>query len=262
MKHHLNTLFVTIQDSYLAKEGEAILVRHEQQTKLRVPIHTLGGIVCFGRIGFSPALLGMCGQRGVAVSFLTEQGGFLARADGFTSGNVLLRRQQYRTADDLPKSAAIARSMLAAKFSNARQVLLRSVRDYPDSPGVPELQKASAWLAQSIEALPATTSLDALRGVEGDAARIYFDAFDHLIRSQKDVFAFRSRSRRPPLDPINAVLSFLYSMLAHDARKRCEAAGLDPAVGFLHRDRPGRPGLRWTSSKSFAPFSPTDSHSP
>jgi CRISPR-associated protein Cas1 len=243
MKQHLNTLFVTIQDSYLAKEGEAILVRHERQTKLRVPVHTLGGIVCFGRIGFSPALLGLCGQRGVAVTFLTEQGGFLARADGFTSGNVLLRRQQYRVADDHARSAAIARAMIAAKFANARQVLLRSTRDYPDASAVPELQAAAAALAQSIDALPLATSLDALRGMEGDAARTYFNVFDHLIRSQKETFAFRSRYRRPPLDPINAILSFLYSMLAHDARSACESAGLDPAVGFLHRDRPGRPGL-------------------
>lgn len=254
MKQHLNTLFVTTQDSYLAKEGEAVLVRHERQTKLRVPIHNLGGIVCFGRIGFSPALLGLCGQRGVAVSFLTEQGGFLARADGFTSGNVILRRQQYRIADDPAKGAAVTRNLLAAKFANARNVLLRNVRDYPHNPGAASLQTAASYLQQSIDALGASATIDTLRGLEGDAARIYFDVFDHLITTQKDTFTFRSRSRRPPLDPVNAILSFLYSMLAHDARSACESAGLDPAVGFLHRDRPGRPGLALDLIEEFRPF--------
>ena len=218
MKQHLNTLFVTTQDSYLAKEGEAVLVRHERQTKLRVPIHNLGGIVCFGRIGFSPALLGLCGQRGVAVSFLSEQGGFLARADGFTSGNVILRRQQYRIADDPAKGAAVTRNLLAAKFANARNVLLRNVRDYPHNPGAASLQTAASYLQQSIDALGASATIDTLRGLEGDAARIYFDVFDHLITTQKDTFTFRSRSRRPPLDPVNTILSFLSSMMTQDAR--------------------------------------------
>jgi CRISPR-associated protein Cas1 len=254
VKQHLNTLFITTQGSYLAKEGESVLVRVEKETKLRLPVHTLGGIVCFGRVGFSPALLGLCGQRGVAVSFLSERGGFLARASGFTPGNVLLRRQQYRVADDPAKSAALAKSIVAAKIANCRGVLLRHLRDYSTSPGASALSTATALLSQSIDALPRAATLDGLRGIEGDAARTYFDVFSHLIRANADVFAFNSRSRRPPLDPVNALLSFVYSMLAHDARCACECAGLDPAVGFLHRDRPGRPGLALDLMEEFRPF--------
>jgi CRISPR-associated protein Cas1 len=254
MRHHLNTLFVTTQGSYLAKEGEAVLVRVEKQTRLRVPVHTLGGIVLFGRIGVSPSLLGLCGERGVSVSFLTEQGGFLARASGFTPGNVLLRRQQYRTADEEARAAAIARVIVAAKIANARAVLQRNLRDYPDAAGATGVAAAAGNLAQSLDAALQATALDPLRGIEGDAARTYFDVFDHLITAQKEAFAFKGRSRRPPMDNVNALLSFLYAMLAHDARCACEAAGLDPEVGFLHRDRPGRPGLALDLMEEFRPY--------
>jgi len=273
MKHHLNTLFITTQGSYLAKEGEAVLVRVEKETKLRVPIHTLGGIVCFGRIGISPALMGLCGERGVAISMLKENGRFLARISGFTSGNVLLRREQYRRADDLTASAAIARAIICGKIANARSVLLRSLRDNPAGAGAAAVSSAAASLANSLVELqrqPADGSmphsLDALRGLEGDAAGTYFAVFDHLIVHQggsspegppldrDDGFAFRSRNRRPPLDRVNALLSFLYAMVAHDVRSAAEAAGLDPAVGFLHRDRPGRPGLALDLMEEFRPF--------
>jgi CRISPR-associated protein Cas1 len=259
MKHHLNTLFLTTDDLYLAKEGEAVLVRQEKQTKLRVPIHTLGSIVCMARVGVSPSLMGLCGERGVAISFLTPSGRFLARVTGFTPGNVLLRREQYRRADDPGASAAIARAMVAAKVANARSVLLRCVRDYPDAPGVAALQSAAgrmaAVLGDLMPADPASLPLDRVRGLEGEAGQVYFSVFDHLITAQKDAgFTFTSRSRRPPLDPVNALLSFLYAMLAHDARAACEAAGLDPAVGFLHRDRPGRPGLALDLMEEFRPY--------
>jgi CRISPR-associated protein Cas1 len=243
MKHHLNTLFITTEGSYLAKEGEAVLVRVEKQTKLRVPIHTLGGIVCFGRVGVSPSLMGMCGQRGVAISLLTTNGLFLARINGFTSGNVLLRREQYRRADDPGASAAIARAVVIAKVANGRSVLLRNARDYPDSTGTAQVDEAAARLADTLRVVQKLDDLDSVRGMEGDAANAYFGVFDHLITNQKEGFAFTGRSRRPPLDNVNALLSFLYAMLGHDARSACEAAGLDPQVGFLHRDRPGRAGL-------------------
>jgi CRISPR-associated protein Cas1 len=243
MKRHLNTLYVTTQGAYLAKDGEAVAVRKEKEVLLRIPIHTLGGIVCFGQVGFSPYLLGLCGESGVAVSFLTENGRFLARMQGPTSGNVLLRREQYRIADEAEVCARIVRALVTAKVANCRTVLLRSVRDHPEAAGAELLRNAAALLARSLAALREDSSVDELRGTEGNAARIYFESFDPLIVQQKETFSFRERSRRPPLDNVNALLSFLYTLLRHDVQAALESVGLDPAVGFLHRDRPGRPGL-------------------
>ncbi|MDB4950128.1 MAG: CRISPR-associated protein Cas1 [Gemmatimonadetes bacterium] len=254
MKHHLNTLFVTTQGSYLSKEGEAVRVMVGKETKLRVPIHTLGGIVCFGQVTCSPFLLGLCGERGVAVSLLSENGRFLARVHGFTQGNVLLRRAQYRRADDPEGATAVARAMVSAKLANSRTVLLRALRDHPGKGDPAAVQTAAAVLDRSIGDAQRSPGLDHLRGVEGDAARVYFGVFDHLLTAQKEDFAFHDRSRRPPLDNLNALLSFLYVMLAHDARSACEAAGLDPAVGFLHRDRAGRPGLALDLMEEFRAF--------
>jgi CRISP-associated protein Cas1 len=243
MKRHQNTLYVTTQGAYLAKEGEAVAVRVAEETKLRVPLHNLGGIVCFGQVGASPFLLGHCGERGVAVAFLTENGRFLARVQGRTSGNVLLRREQYRRAESPEASAALARAILAAKIANSRTVLLRALRDRPQAPGTETLRTAAASLVQSLEGLRDNLPVDTLRGLEGAAARAYFAVFDELIAQQKQDFFFRERSRRPPLDNINALLSFLYTLLRHDVEAALETVGLDPAVGFLHRDRPGRPSL-------------------
>jgi CRISPR-associated protein Cas1 len=243
VKRHQNTLYVTTAGAYLAKDGEAVAVRVEQETRMRVPIHTLGGIVCFGQIGFSPYLLGLCGERGVAVSFLTENGRFLARLQGPVSGNVLLRREQYRRADDPGGSAAIVRPILAAKLANSRSVLLRALRDRPEHPDAASLRAAASRLAQHLQALTPDLTVDGLRGLEGSAARAYFEVFDSLVVQQKDAFFLRERSRRPPLDNMNALLSFIYTLLRHDFTAALETVGLDPAVGFLHRDRPGRPGL-------------------
>ena len=247
MKHLLNTLFVTTQGAYLAREGETVLVRVEQETRLRVPVHTLGGIVCFGNVGASPFLLGLCGERGVAVAFLTERGRCLARVEGPVRGNVLLRREQYRRADDPERCAGLVRALVAAKVANARTVLQRAVRDHPDTPGAPVLEAAAEGLAANLRRLEGprgeAMKVDTLRGVEGEAAATYFAAFDHLIVSQKEDFRFVTRTRRPPLDPVNALLSFLYTLLTHDVTAALESVGLDPAVGYLHRDRPGRPSL-------------------
>lgn len=243
MKRHLNTLYVTTQGTYLAKEGEAVVVRLDSLVVMRVPIHTLDGIVCFGQIGFSPFLLGLCGERGVTVSFLSEKGRFLARIQGPVSGNVLLRREQYRRADNPIASAALARSVIAAKVANSRTVILRALRDRPESTGAERLKAAAAQLAQLLTALREGIPLDNLRGLEGTAARVYFEVFDDLITQQKDGFFFRERSRRPPLDNVNALLSFVYTLLRHDLEAALESVGLDPAVGFLHRDRPGRASL-------------------
>jgi len=254
MKKHLNTLFVTTQGAYLAKEGETVLVRIEKENRLRVPIHTLGGIVCFGNITCSPFLMGFCAERDVAVSFLTENGRFLARVQGPVSGNVLLRREQYRQADDPNASADIARSVLIGKLANSRTVLQRALRDHADKVDADEIRMASKKIGNSLKRLESNESLNVLRGIEGEAAHTYFSVFDHLIISQKENFVFRERNRRPPLDHVNCLLSFLYTLLLHDVRSALESVGLDSAVGFLHRDRPGRPGLALDVMEEFRPF--------
>ncbi len=255
MKRHLNTLFVTTQESYVGHEGDSIYVRADEELKVRVPIHTLGGIVCFGRVGISPSLMGKCGERGVSVSFLTEHGRYLASVHGFTPGNVLLRREQYRRADQADAGALIiAAAIVAAKLANSRAVVLRAARDHPETLGRPALERAAAELARGARAALAARTLDELRGVEGDGANAYFTVFNHLLTAQSDEFRFTVRSRRPPLDRINALLSFVYALLAHDARAACEATGLDAAVGFLHRDRPGRPGLALDLMEEFRAF--------
>jgi CRISPR-associated protein Cas1 len=243
MKQLLNTLYVTTQGAYLAKDGETVLVRVEEESRLRVPIHTLGSIVCFGRVSCSPALMGMCAEKGVALSFLTENGRFLARVEGPVSGNVLLRREQYRRAENDEQTAAIARSVVIAKVANCRTVLLRAAREKPDGAGCADLEAAALRLLRLGETLQQPLALDTVRGHEGDAARVYFEVFDHLIVEAKDAFFFRGRSRRPPLDNMNALLSFLYTLVTHDVAAALEGVGLDPAVGYLHVDRPGRPSL-------------------
>ena len=243
MRHLLNTLYVTTQGAYLARDGETVAVRMEHETRLRVPIHTLGAIVCFGQVSCSPPLMQLCAERGVKIAFLSEYGKFWSRVEGPVSGNVLLRRQQYRWADDPDQSAVVARSMILAKTANQRTVLLRSLRDHQSLPGHQELAGAAAYLERQLAMLKTNISLDTLRGLEGDTARCYFSVFDHLIVADKTHFFFHGRSRRPPLDAVNALISFLYTLLVHDVRSALETIGLDPAVGFLHRDRPGRPSL-------------------
>ncbi|HUS39137.1 MAG: type I-C CRISPR-associated endonuclease Cas1c [Pirellulales bacterium] len=243
MKQHLNTLFVTTQGAYLKKDGEAVAVRIDKKTALRVPLNNLGSIVCFGRISCSTPLLGACAERGVAVSLMTEYGRFLAAVNGFTPGNVLLRREQYRRADDLDASANIARACVIGKLANYRTVLRRAAREHRQPQVVEALTRAAGRIDQGLQELARETSLDRVRGMEGENSATYFGVFDHLIGDPAGQFRFSGRNRRPPLDPVNALLSFLYSMLANDARAACEAAGLDAAVGFLHRDRPGRPSL-------------------
>lgn len=254
MKKFLNTLYVTTQGAYLSKEGESVLVRVEKETKLRVPIHTLGGIVCFGNVLCSPFLMHHCSTNNVLMSFLSEHGRFLARVTGPVNGNVRLRRQQYRLADDLEASAALARSYLIGKAANARTVLLRAVRDHEERHEMSEVAAAAARIAMMLQRLKTEPDLDAVRGREGDIGRTYFGVFNHLIVSQKDQFIFQERNRRPPLDRVNAMLSFVYTLLAHDCIGALEAVGLDPQVGFLHRDRPGRPSLALDLMEEFRPF--------
>jgi CRISPR-associated protein Cas1 len=198
--------------------------------------------------------MGFCAENRVGLSFLTENGRFLARVQGPVSGNVLLRREQYRRADQPESSAVLARSFIAGKIANTRIVLQRVLRDHGEKVAQPEMEQAVSLLSGSIRRLEKTESLDALRGIEGDTARCYFSVFDQLITSQKEAFRFEGRNRRPPLDNVNCLLSFLYTLLLHDVRSALEGVGLDPAVGFLHRDRPGRPGLALDLMEEFRPI--------
>jgi CRISPR-associated protein Cas1 len=254
MKKHLNTLFVTTQGAYLFKEGETVVVKVEGEVRLRLPVHTIGGIVCFGNVLCSPFLLGFCADNDVAVSFLTERGRFLARIQGPVSGNVLLRREQYRRADDQSATVEVTKSVLTGKLANCRTVLQRALRDHGEKLNSEALKEVSSRLSYYLENLNNEIKLDALRGIEGDSAHMYFSVFNELITAQKEDFVFAERNRRPPLDNVNSLLSFVYTLLAHDVRSALESVGLDPAVGFLHRDRPGRPGLALDLMEEFRPF--------
>jgi len=239
----LNVLYVTTPDAYLARDNDNVAVRVGDEVRVRVPIHNLEGIVAFGHCGASPALMALCAEAGVALTFLSENGRFMARVSGGVSGNVLLRRRQYRWADSEEESRRIAASFIIGKIANSRTVLLRAVRDHEAVIRSEAVRDTTAELAERLRWVETSQSLEDLRGVEGAAARAYFGVFDHLILTSKDDFYLRDRNRRPPRDNMNAVLSFLYALLTHDVQAALETVGLDPQVGFLHRDRPGRPSL-------------------
>jgi len=254
MKKYLNTLFITTQGAYLSKEGETVIVSVNRETKLQLPIQTIQGIVCFGQVSISPYLMGFCAENKVAVSFLTEYGHFLASIQGKISGNVLLRREQYRCADDMTYSAQITKFILMGKISNCRTVLRRALRDHAEKVNKNKLVEASKQLDWYLRQIQNTDTLDELRGIEGAAANTYFDVFNNLIVVQKNDFKFDRRNRRPPLDKVNCLLSFSYTLLMHDVRSALESVGLDSCVGFLHRDRPGRPSLALDIMEEFRPF--------
>ena len=243
MKHLLNTLFVTSEDAYLSLDGENVVVNREKQVIARYPLHNLLNIVSFSYAGASPALMGACAEREVALAFCTPRGKFLARATGEGNGNVLLRRTQYRVADDLTLSCRIARVMIFGKLYNARWSIERTCRDHGLWIDAQVLKGASAKLKELLPAILEESNLNSLRGLEGVGASTYFGVLDDMILNNKETFFFRARSRRPPLDAMNAMLSFAYSLLAHDCASALESVGLDAYVGFLHRDRPGRTSL-------------------
>jgi len=243
MNTHANTLFVQTQGAALSKSGETVRVKIDGQCKLTVPLHHLEGIVCFGRVLVSPGLLEECARRGLALAYFTEHGRFVARVVGPISGNVLLRREQYRRADDPAACLRVARSIVAAKIQNGRTTQLRAARETSDPARAEQLNRAALRLANTLDDVAKAATVDATRGYEGDAARVYFEHFNLLIRQQAESFSMTTRSRRPPLDPLNALLSFVYAVLTHDMVSALEGVGLDPAVGFLHVDRPGRPSL-------------------
>jgi len=254
MKHLLNTLYVTTPGAYLCREGETVVVRVEQETKLQVPIVALEGIVCIGGAGYTPPLMELCAERGVQVSFLTEQGRFMARVSGPVSGNILLRKEQYRRAEEPGKAAKLAAAFVIGKVANCRTVLLRAGRDSKDEASVEAFSKCADYLRNLIDRLRKEADIETVRGKEGEAGHAYFSVFDRLIVAQKEGFCFRERTRRPPLDNVNTLLSFVYTLLAHDCVGACEAVGLDPQAGFLHADRPGRPSLALDIMEEFRPF--------
>mgnify|MGYP000957577378 FL=1 len=246
-----NTLYVTTPDAYLSLDGENVVIQKGGTELRRVPLHNLDGIAAFGYTGASPALMGACAGHGIALTFLSMHGRFLARVCGAERGNVLLRKEQYRVSDNEEKSTAIAKSIITGKLFNSRWVIERAARDYSMRLDTDKLKRASRSIAESLERLQDASSPDEIRGIEGKAAICYFSVFDDLILQQKEQFFFRSRSRRPPLDNVNALISFVYTLLAHDTASALETVGLDPYVGFMHSERPGRISLALDMMEEF-----------
>jgi len=252
MKKLLNILYITQENSSLFKQGETVVVKVNNVEKHQFPIHILEGIVCFGYVFCSPLLMYFCAEKKVPISFLSPHGHFWARVQGPVSGNVLLRRGQYHAADDSVRSERIARSILLGKIANSRTVLMRGIRDGTVLESSREhLRNVATRLSKSGSEIEMATGMNSLRGIEGEAAKSYFSVFDHLILMQKERFFFKERSRRPPLDNMNALLSFIYTLLTHDVISALEGVGLDPAVGFLHTTRPGRPSLALDCMEEF-----------
>lgn len=242
MTTKLNTLFVTTDGAWVGKEHETVVVRIERETRLQVPMLHLAGVICMGRVSVSPELMFELTERGTAVSHLDSNGRFLARVEGIPGGSVLLRRAQFRAADDAGRTLEIARSCVAGKIANTRSHLLRAAREARGERS-DSLGRAGEELLRRLSELERANRLETVRGVEGMAARQYWGVFNLLVKQQCEDFSFGGRTRRPPMDRINALLSFGYALLLHDCVAACASAGLDPAVGFLHEDRPGRLSL-------------------
>lgn len=256
MRRQLNTLYVTSEGAWLHKDGANIVMEIDGEIRCRIPVHMLESLVCIGRVLVSPPLLGYCAEQGICISYLTPNGKFLARVEGPVSGNVLLRREQYRRSDDPAGCAAIVANLLVGKVYNQRAVIGRALRDHGDKlaqEARTALEIVHKRLARITDRLLLEQDVDVLRGLEGEAAQAYFGVFDHLIRVPDAALRFTRRSRRPPLDAVNALLSFLYTLLTHDCRSALETVGLDPAVGYLHCDRPGRPSLALDLVEEFRP---------
>lgn len=251
----LNTLYVTLPESRLRLDNDTLRVEVEQETRLRVPLHHLQAVVCFGHVGLSAPLMHRLADDGIALVLLDANGRFKARLEGAVSGNVLLRQAQHRVAGDAAFALGLGRAIVAGKLKNQRQVLLRGARDAKHDGDESILTRAGLDLAASLRALPEASSLDAVRGIEGEAARTYFAALSHLVRPDlRGAFAMDGRTRRPPRDRMNALLSFFYSMWMNDCRSACESAGLDPQLGFLHVVRPGRAALALDLMEEFRPY--------
>ncbi|MGN0634059.1 MAG: type I-C CRISPR-associated endonuclease Cas1c [Oscillospiraceae bacterium] len=243
MKNLLNTLYITSPDRYLSLDGENVVINYEQEAVGRVPLHNLERIMSFGYTGASPALMGKCAEEGIELVFMKQTGQFLARVEGRISGNVLLRREQYRIADDAEKSLAIAKIMIAGKIYNGKQSVERTLRDHSLRIDTEKFRHKSEFLGSSVKNAMNANTADELRGIEGEAASVYFSVFDDMILQQKEDFVFKGRNKRPPKDNVNAMLSFAYSLATGMCSSGLESVGLDPYVGFFHTDRPGRCSL-------------------
>ena len=243
MKKLLNTLYVTSENSYLALDGENIVVLEDKQEIGRLPLHNLDSVVSFGYRGTSPALMGACAERNISLCYVSLQGKFLARVSGRTKGNVILREQQYKSSCDEKVGFSIAQNCIIGKVFNARWVLERAVRDHSLQIDVDRVKDASEKLKNSLEYIRNCKSKEQLRGYEGEAASIYFSVFNELILQQKTDFVFGGRSKRPPMDNVNVMLSFVYTLLTNQIASALECVGLDPYVGYLHTERPGRVSL-------------------
>lgn len=243
MKRLANVLYITTPETYLSLDGENVVIQKDEHTSTRLPLHNIENIVCFTWQGASPALMGACAERDIGLAFLTPGGRFQGRVHGRVRGNVLLRKKQYRVSEEEAQSLPIAVSFLIGKIHNSRKVLERALRDHALLVDKDALGKASAFLKETLRALSTCKRISELMAFEGSAAKIYFSVFDHLILHQKEDFRFEERSRRPPLDNMNSLLSFLYTLLTNECVSALETVGLDPFVGFLHADRPGRPSL-------------------
>lgn len=254
MRHLLNTLYVFTEDIYLSLDGENVVAKRDGKEVSRVPLHTLESIFTFSYLGASPALMGVCVERGIELAFFDRRGHFLADAQGEASGNVLLRKAQFRASIDTEKSLAIAKNFILGKVFNCRWVLERATRDHGLRIDVERVKQASAHLATSIVEIRKCDSMDSLRGIEGDAAAVYFSVFDELILNTNEVFAFNGRNKRPPRDAVNAMLSLFYTVLSLDCSAALRGVGLDPFVGFLHTDRPGRRSLALDCMEEFRPI--------
>lgn len=254
MDVQLNALYVVSRGATVRRDHLTLRVEVDRQVRIAVPIHQLESVAAFGGVHVTPGAMGLCAEHGVAVNFLTEAGRLVARVDAPASGNVLLRREQYRRADDPAARAAVSRCVVAGKLHNCRNLLLRAGRESADAADQDAVAAAAGRLADAIPRLADEADADTVRGREGDAARVYFGAFGAMIRAGRAEFTPNGRTRRPPLDRMNALLSFLYGLLTHDCAAACAAAGLDPSVGFLHVDRPGRPGLALDLMEEFRPL--------
>ncbi|ANY65569.1 subtype I-C CRISPR-associated endonuclease Cas1 [Paenibacillus sp. BIHB 4019] len=243
MKKLLNTLFVTMPDTYLSLDGENIVIKRDDEIAGRYPLHNLEGVCTFGYAGVSPALMGKCAENNIELTFMTRNGRFLARVVGEDKGNVVLRKEQYRISDDERRSAFFARNMILGKVYNSKWVIERALRDHALRMDTERMKQVSASLSETMKLIRGVEQLDILRGLEGTATVQYNSVFDQLILQQKEQFFFHGRNKRPPLDNVNALLSFTYSLLAKDVTAALESVGLDAYVGFLHRDRPGRASL-------------------
>jgi CRISPR-associated protein Cas1 len=253
MRKLLNTLYVSTQGAYIHRENETVVVEIEKEKRMQLPIHTIGGIVCFGNVLCSPHILALCAERGIAVSFLSPHGKFWASVRGPVSGNILLRRQQYRMADDEKITKEIAANIVSGKLANCCVVLSRVIRDHADKVDLSAIRKSIENKNSLLNASLDAQNTDEIRGYEGQAAAVYFKIFNQMIVEQKEDFVFKERNRRPPLDEVNALLSFMYTLLAHDVRSALETVGLDPQAGFLHRDRSGRHSLALDIMEEFRP---------